>query len=410
MQFAILYMNMNMNKCIANHSSRLLIRPLNSSVRRSMKYQKFKLVTSVIVLFFLTSCASAPTKNQLINADYGQEVLSKDCIAIAEQAVSKNLKDPLSVQFRHYQCSKGYWNSVPIMGLDVEFGYLQQGEVNAKNSLGGYVGFRPYRILIKNGYAIRYCIFSKDGICIPSVLTSKHNIAQTNKNTNKNSSAIQPETYDFVENKSKINVKFPSIIEWGNLVPLNINIKDSNQIKSIKITIPSNPKEHQRVLHANLNNPKVQQFISTRVRFTESNNGKVLISVTNGNNEQYNKVYSVGKINNPTNYEKESSLYSKFGKELPENSKIGFSKIKVDNDKLQVKTIIKHPMRPKIKNKKSFMLNKVDFYFDKKHAISMEIGDGLSNNPFISLGVQSAPESVKVVWKDSYGNEFIKSN
>lgn len=148
-----------------------------------MKHQNLKLIISIIVLFFLVSCAATPTKEQIINADYGHEVLPKDCVAIAEQTISKNLKDPLSVQFRHNQCSKGYWNSVPIMGLSAEFGYLQQGEANAKNSFGAYVGFRPYKVLIKNGYAIRHCIFSKDGICIPSTTMKKHNTSKIENNT-----------------------------------------------------------------------------------------------------------------------------------------------------------------------------------------------------------------------------------
>jgi hypothetical protein len=34
-------------------------------------------------------------------------------------------------------------SSVPVLGMEAAFGYLQKVEVNGKNSFGGYVGFRP---------------------------------------------------------------------------------------------------------------------------------------------------------------------------------------------------------------------------------------------------------------------------
>lgn len=94
---------------------------------------------------------------------------SEECIAIAEKAIANSLKDHSSAQFhRAGACKKGYWNSVPLLGMQVAFGWLQGGEVNGKNSYGGYVGFRPYRVLMKDGAAVRYCISDKDDICIPA--------------------------------------------------------------------------------------------------------------------------------------------------------------------------------------------------------------------------------------------------
>lgn len=87
---------------------------------------------------------------------------------LAQQTISNKLKDPSSAQFRNEQpCFKGWMSSVPIMGLKAAFGYLQKGEVNGKNAYGGYVGFRPYMVLMRNGTVIRSCFTDADGICMP---------------------------------------------------------------------------------------------------------------------------------------------------------------------------------------------------------------------------------------------------
>lgn len=131
--------------------------------RKSLKVLAVLFVTSL-----LGACASGPTQQQLASADYGRDIPASECAKIAEQVISNGLKDPSSAQFRHSPCFKGYWGSVPIMGMGVAFGWVQKGEVNGKNSFGGYVGFRPYSALIKNGQVLRYCISDKDGLCIPS--------------------------------------------------------------------------------------------------------------------------------------------------------------------------------------------------------------------------------------------------
>ena len=122
----------------------------------------------LLVAFLLSGCASAPTAEQLANADYGSSQSPEDCISVAEAVITSSLKDPTSALFTHNTCKTGYWPSVPIMGMPVQFGYLQGGTVNGKNSYGGYVGARNYSVLVKNGYAVRWCIADTDGICVPS--------------------------------------------------------------------------------------------------------------------------------------------------------------------------------------------------------------------------------------------------
>lgn len=133
-----------------------------------MQVRKIAIITPCVVLL-LSGCASAPSQQQIANADYGSPMSVDQCKSIAEQDITNQLKDPSSAQFKNEPaCQKGWMSSAPLLGLKAAFGYLQKGEVNAKNSFGGYVGFRPFMVLIKNGQAIRSCITDSDGICMPS--------------------------------------------------------------------------------------------------------------------------------------------------------------------------------------------------------------------------------------------------
>lgn len=117
----------------------------------------------------IAGCASAPTKQQLADADYGAPMSPSECKALAERVTANQLKDPSSAQFSNESpCFAGWMSSVPILGIKAAFGYLQKGEVNGKNSFGGYVGFRPYMVLMRNGEVVRSCITNSDGICMPS--------------------------------------------------------------------------------------------------------------------------------------------------------------------------------------------------------------------------------------------------
>lgn len=116
----------------------------------------------------LSACASAPTKEQVQAADYGDPMSPEQCTELIEAALSYGLKDPGSAQFRHPRpCAKGWMSSVPLLGFKAIFGYEQSGQINGKNSFGAYVGFRDYVALVRNGRVVRYCIDDADGICLP---------------------------------------------------------------------------------------------------------------------------------------------------------------------------------------------------------------------------------------------------
>ena len=58
------------------------------------------------------------------------------------------LKDPASAQFRKGHLGKAYCNKGIAWGGDVVwYGYAANIYVNAKNSYGGYTGFKPYTVI-----------------------------------------------------------------------------------------------------------------------------------------------------------------------------------------------------------------------------------------------------------------------
>lgn len=115
----------------------------------------------------IAGCASAPSREQIGSADYGNPMSPSDCLRVAQQAIASQLKDPSSAQFRNeIPCHTGYSNNVPLLGKSAQFGYIQDGEVNGKNSFGGYVGFRPYHALMRNGSTVVSCITDANGLCL----------------------------------------------------------------------------------------------------------------------------------------------------------------------------------------------------------------------------------------------------
>lgn len=127
-----------------------------------------KKLSFIAFAILLAGCETVPVSpEQERVADYGASMTETQCTEIAEAFIRKTLKDPMSAQFiRATPCIKGYMKQSYFKGGKINFGYLQRGQVNAKNSYGGYVGFRPYNAIIKNGVVLDYCIVEPQyGIC-----------------------------------------------------------------------------------------------------------------------------------------------------------------------------------------------------------------------------------------------------
>ena len=128
----------------------------------------------LFLLSLLTSCASVPTEADIDNADYGNNVAKSECIMLAKSFISNKLKDPSSAQFNNVDCYKGWEGNVPIAGVKATYGYRFVGNVNAKNSFGGYTGYSPFSGIVRddgNGArVVRYCMVSSTDeyqICYP---------------------------------------------------------------------------------------------------------------------------------------------------------------------------------------------------------------------------------------------------
>ena len=115
-----------------------------------------KMKKSILLLsLLLGACASMPTKQEMARADYGRAISQTECENIAKSEIQRNLKDAGSAIFEFGSCEKRGMHSIPVANIPKQYGYFLPVRVNAKNSFGGYTGFRNYNILLKNGNVIR---------------------------------------------------------------------------------------------------------------------------------------------------------------------------------------------------------------------------------------------------------------
>ena len=109
-----------------------------------------------LCLCFLTlmvGCTTMQPINQSVldNADYGK--YPENYEEIVKAYFSRILKDPYSAVYRFEKPYKAYLREAPVSGgAPRTFGYIVEVGVNAKNSFGGYVGEKYYKLFIRNGY------------------------------------------------------------------------------------------------------------------------------------------------------------------------------------------------------------------------------------------------------------------
>ena len=112
-----------------------------------------RLLFSVLIVGVVAGCAAPSPQPRVIfesipsNAAFG--ALPVDYQKIAEASFELLLKDFPSARFKHEGHMKAYANAPLSSGGRVEFvGYAVKVLVNAKNSYGGYNGFKPYHVLM----------------------------------------------------------------------------------------------------------------------------------------------------------------------------------------------------------------------------------------------------------------------
>ena len=100
------------------------------------------------LLLALAGCFVPPTEQQILSADCG--AYPENYQQIVQAYYSTVLFDPYSAVYQFGPARRGYgYNNFQLV-----WGYVVEGNVNAKNRFGGYVGAAPFAFLIRNGQLI----------------------------------------------------------------------------------------------------------------------------------------------------------------------------------------------------------------------------------------------------------------
>lgn len=106
--------------------------------------QAFKVCVLAVVVS-AAGCASAPPLSSN-PSDYGPEPNPGEPIVRAY--MEGVLKDPSSAQYQVMTLPRQAWDAGT-------FGWVMCFRINAKNSFGGYNGYRPHHFFIKNGRVLK---------------------------------------------------------------------------------------------------------------------------------------------------------------------------------------------------------------------------------------------------------------
>ncbi len=109
---------------------------------------QFSIIT--VLIFLLYACAYTPTAEDLANADYGS--YPNNYRPSIKNYAKKHLKDPDSAQWNFNSLPRQMWSK--YFG-GVRYGYGVCTEINERDSLSGYKGFRTHFFLIKNGRIVQ---------------------------------------------------------------------------------------------------------------------------------------------------------------------------------------------------------------------------------------------------------------
>ena len=102
----------------------------------------------LLILSVFIGCASAPTAEDIKSADYGPHPDNYE--QIIKDYFSTKLFDPYTAKYTFTNPRKGYNR---LGGL--KYGWYVCGTVNAKNRFGGYVGAKPFYVLIHYGIVVK---------------------------------------------------------------------------------------------------------------------------------------------------------------------------------------------------------------------------------------------------------------
>lgn len=119
-----------------------------------------RIIAVMFTSIMLSGCVtSAPSQEVLAKADYGSSITQQDAENIAKNFLKTHLKDPDSANIEWGSIEKGWLRESRIAGFQLRFGHILRANINAKNSYGGYNGYKPYQFLFKNGKII--CVYAE---------------------------------------------------------------------------------------------------------------------------------------------------------------------------------------------------------------------------------------------------------
>lgn len=108
-----------------------------------------KPILLLIALVTITACN--PTAQQIQSANYGP--FPADRVEIIKNFMADRLVDPESARYSGFTTPyQGYVREF----ADIYWGWIVEVDINAKNRIGGYVGRKRYRFVIKNDRVINY--------------------------------------------------------------------------------------------------------------------------------------------------------------------------------------------------------------------------------------------------------------
>jgi hypothetical protein len=102
-----------------------------------------------LALTVMVGCATRPTREQFAAGDPGP--YPENYQDLVRGAFQYTLFDPFSAQYQFKTPTKG-WVSNRRDGI--RYGWQVDGLVNAKNRMGGYVGYKPFSVIIRDGQVI----------------------------------------------------------------------------------------------------------------------------------------------------------------------------------------------------------------------------------------------------------------
>lgn len=108
-----------------------------------------KKLLCLISFSVLAGCVSNPTAIEVNNGDYGAAPSKELYEAKIKSYQEERLKDPDSAKYRFSEPHKGWCK----FDGKVNYGWIVDYTLNAKNSYGGYVGQKPQFAFVKNGTA-----------------------------------------------------------------------------------------------------------------------------------------------------------------------------------------------------------------------------------------------------------------